>query len=48
MEMKKIALLVAILIIGYVLVSLAAGFETAVIGTRIAGEIAAQMLSCVR
>jgi len=47
-EMKKIALLVAILIIGFVLVSLAAGFETAVSGTRIAGEIAAQMLSCVR
>jgi len=42
---KRIALLAAILIIGFVLVSLASGFETAVTGTRIAGEIAAQMLA---
>jgi len=45
---KQVALLAALLIIGFVLVSLAAGFETAVTGTRIAGEIAAQMLSYVR
>ena len=46
--MKKLALLVAILIMAFVLVSLAAGFETAVTGTRMLGEIAAQMLSYVR
>ena len=45
--MKKIALLAALLIIGFVLVSLAAGFDTAVTGTRIAGEIAAQMLALI-
>ena len=43
--MKKIALLAALLIIGFVLVSLAAGFDTAVTGTRIAGEIVAQAVT---
>ena len=45
---QRIVLLVAILIIGFVLVSLAAGFDTAVSGTRMLGELAAQMLARVR
>ena len=44
---KRVALLVALLIIAFVLLSLEAGFDVAVTGTRIAGEIAAQMLALI-
>ena len=42
---KRIALLVALLVVAFVLVSLATGFETAVTGTRITGKVVAQAVS---